>query len=68
MPKPANILIHEFDPAIQSVTDDDGDEVLGFYYEFIDENETPIGYMIGPYRDGPSAEKAALRAWKLNDF
>ena len=68
MPKPHNILIHEFEPVIPPIVDDDGDEMLGFYYQFTDEAEEPISALIGPYRYSTAAEKAAIRAFKRRDL
>ena len=68
MPKPTNILIHEFDLSGETIFDADGDEMLGFYYQFTDENEEPVSGLMGPYRYGPAAEKAAIRAFKARDF
>lgn len=63
-----NALIHEFDAAKSPVFDDDGDHMIGFYYQFIDENETPVGGLIGPYRGKPECAKAAKRAFNRKDF
>ena len=68
MPKPTTILIHEYDPSKGVFLDDDGDPMFGFYYQFADDEDTPIGGMIGPYRYGRTAEKAAARAFDTEDF
>lgn len=63
-----NALIHEFDPRKPDVLDDEGDPMVGSYYQFIDENEIPVGGLIGPYRDNAAAEAAAVRAFSRRDF
>lgn len=69
MPKAHNILIHEFDPSADPpYLDDDGDQMIGFYYQFTDEDDEPLSDLIGPYPYNGAAEKAALRAFKSNDF
>ena len=62
-----NALIQVFDGGLPSF-DSDGDLMLGSYYQFIDENDMPIGDWIGPYLDKIDAEKAAQRAFKYKDF
>lgn len=68
MAKPSNILIHHFDPAKSCRLDDDGDIMNGFYYQFADALDVPMGGLIGPYGQGAAAEKAALAAFHSNDF
>jgi hypothetical protein len=69
MTKVHNILIHEFDPnADPTYLDDEGDPMIGFYYQFTDEDDQPISELIGPYSYDKAAEKAAMRAYRSNDF
>lgn len=68
MPKPINILIHEFDETTGPYIDDDGDQMHGFYFQFIDENDEPVTDLIGPYGYDGAAERAALRAYHSKDF
>lgn len=64
----SNALIHEFDPALPPLFDDDGELLLGFYYQFIDEHDAPVNGLVGPYRDKGAAERAAKRAFASKDF
>ena len=48
--------------------DEDGDPILGFYYEFVDEDESSLGRMMGPYSTTEEVEKAAHRAWRNKDY
>jgi hypothetical protein len=69
MHKPANLLIHNFIPSSDPIiVDEEGDEMLGFYYQFADENGKPISNLVGPYQHDKAAEEAALKALELNDF
>jgi hypothetical protein len=64
-----NIEIHEFDQAkLPHHFDDEGQQMIGFYYRFVDGNDLPLGALIGPYRYNGAAEKAALKAFRLKDF
>lgn len=63
-----NCLIHEFDPALPPLFDDEGDQMLGYYFQFIDKDDNPVGELIGPYSDSRAAEKAAQRAFTSRDF
>jgi hypothetical protein len=66
--KTINALIHTFSPSSPPSFDDEGDLMLGSYFQFIDENDIPMGGLIGPYFDNLAAEKAARRAFKYKDF
>jgi len=68
MPKPHSIMMHEFSASDTPHYDDDGDELFGFYYQFIDGDNNPLTALIGPYRYKQAAEKAALRAFSIGDF
>ena len=61
-------LIHEFDIKAPPRFDDDGDQMVGFYYQFIDVNEKPVYGLIGPYQRRVEAEHAAQRAFEQHDF
>lgn len=69
MQQPHNIMIHEFHPTSLPVyIDDEGDQMIGFYFQFTDEDDKPVSAMIGPYSHNKHAEKAALRAFNTKDF
>ncbi len=61
-------LIHEFDAKQTPCFDDDGDQMIGFYFQFIDGLSRPIGGLIGPYKYKLACEKAAQRAFEARDF
>ena len=64
----ANVLIHEFDPEGEPVFDDEGDQMIGFYYQFIDNEDNPLTDLIGPYRDNLAVERAAQAAFYRSEF
>lgn len=68
MNQPCSILIHEFEPSAAPYYDDEGDQMLGFYFQFTDAEDQPVSDMIGPYSYRKMVEKAALRAFKSKDF
>lgn len=68
MPKPVHILIHRFQPSQNPTLDDDGDEMNGFYYQFTDATDIPLGGLVGPYGLAVAAERAAEQALITNDF
>lgn len=61
-------LIHEFAAHGPPSFDDEGDAREGFYYQFIDQNELPVGGLIGPYGIKEHAERAAQNAFRAGDF
>jgi hypothetical protein len=61
-------LIHEFDPKQPPQYDDEGDQMLGFYFQFIDTNEQPVSGLVGPYKYRVACENAARRAFQARDF
>jgi hypothetical protein len=63
-----NALIHEFDSASPPYFDDEGDLMLGSYYQFIDQDDQPVSGLIGPYTDNIAAERAAKVAFNSGDF
>ncbi len=63
-----NALIHEFDAAKPPVFDEDGDQMIGFYYQFIDAEDTPVTGLVGPYGDKPACDKAARKAFATKDY
>lgn len=63
-----NALIHEFVPSEMPYFDEEGDQMLGYYYQFIDEADEPVGQLIGPYGYEELAERAASRAFRSKDF
>ena len=68
MPKASNILIHEFERHGPPYWDDEGDRMLGFYFQLTDKDDQPVSDMIGPYPYNGDAERAALRAFHNRDF
>lgn len=56
------VLIHEFEANKQPVLDDDGDQMIGFYYQF--DNAS----LIGPFKHRKEVEVAAQRAFDTNDI
>jgi hypothetical protein len=66
--RPTNALIHVYTSSGPPSFDSEGDLMLGSYYQWIDENDIPIGELIGPYLDKVAAEKAAKRAFRYKDF
>lgn len=68
MSQPRNALIHQFAPSGFPHFDGEGDQMIGFYFQFIDENDQPYGDLIGPYAVNADAERAAQRAFTTNDF
>ena len=71
MPEKMIANIHEFYPHPTTghvEYDEDGDPVLGFYFEILDNNGYPISQILGPYIDAEEAEQACHRAWTIGDF
>ena len=64
----ANALIHEFDKNKPPVLDEDGDQMLGFYYQFIDAGDRPITGLIGPYGVKQDCVDAATTAFHKHDY
>jgi len=63
-----NALIHNFETGCTPVFDEDGEQLLGFFYQFIDEQDLPVTQLIGPYRDKRAVERAAQRAFNRKDY
>lgn len=61
-------LIHDFDLASVPVFDDEGDQRVGFYYQFVDAQDLPVTSLHGPYRVRVDAERAAQRAFDRRDY
>lgn len=68
MPQPHNIMIHQFVPEGTPYHDDEGDQMLGFYFQFTDTHDQPVSDLIGPYSKGGDAERAAVHALRTRDF
>lgn len=60
--------IHEFEPSGPPYFDDEGDQMIGFYYQWLDENNDPISELIGPYHYQDQVELAATKAFARKDF
>lgn len=63
-----SVLIHEFDAHKPPILDDDGDPMIGFYYQFINAEDKPLSGLIGPYKRKGEAATAAQRAFDTNDM
>ena len=48
--------------------DEDGDPMLGFYFDLIDDEDNPLCGMMGPYSTTEEVDKAAHRAWRTKDY
>lgn len=68
MPAAHSALIHEFDPQSPDRYDEDGELLLGFYYQFLNMQEHPVTGLMGPYRYKGDAEAAAQLAFSRNDY
>lgn len=68
MPQAHSALIHEFDAKAPPRFDEDGELLLGFYYQFLDQASSPITGLFGPYRYKGEAEGAAKRAFDSKDY
>lgn len=68
MTQATNALIHEFNTDGPVTVDDDGDQMLGYYYQFTDIDDVAIAGLIGPYLRRAEAEQAAQRAFEIRDF
>ena len=67
----AHGLIHHFFPHPDTgelQKDDYGDDLLGFYYQLVDDDEKPLCDMMGPYPTGEEAAAACDKAWLSNDY
>lgn len=60
--------IHEFEPSGPPYFDEEGDQMIGFYYQWLDESDDPIGRLIGPYRYQDQVERAAEKAFHRRDY
>lgn len=60
--------IHEFEPSGPPYFDDDGDQMIGFYYQWLDENDDVVGGLVGPYSYQDMVERAASKAFDRKDF
>lgn len=68
MPQAHSALIHEFDPKAPPRFDEDGEMLLGFYYQFLNVESQPITGLYGPYRHKFEADRAAQKAFERNDY
>ena len=71
MPEPLNAHIHHYFPHPETGHvdyDDDGDPIIGFYYQIVDLDGEPLSEMMGPYSNAEEAEEACHREWKSGDF
>jgi len=61
--------IHEFGPDSkgQYHTDEEGEALLGFYFQITDAKGVPGG-MIGPYTSNTDCEEACQKAWDQGDY
>lgn len=67
MTQPHSISIHEFEASGTPVYyDDEGDQMIGFYYQLTDQHDQPLTGLIGPYRYKQAVEQAARKAFNSN--
>jgi hypothetical protein len=67
----AKVHIHHFYPhpdTGQIEIDEEGDPKLGFYFQFMNEDDEPISRMVGPYNTLPECEKACCREYEAGDL
>lgn len=65
---PSSVMIHTFEPSAAPYFDDEGDQMVGSYFQFVDAADVPIGAMVGPYRTDGQAAAAARLAFDRKDF
>lgn len=65
MQNPRDVLILEFDGTI---ADYDGELLLGWYYQPLDQNGEPDNGLMGPYETAPEAEAACRRAFHRGEI
>lgn len=61
-------LVHEFNSSGPVILDEDGDAMLGWYYQFADDEDKAVTGLIGPYSKRAEAQLAAERAFSKKDF
>lgn len=59
-------LIHFYDGTGHHC-DDDGEPLLGWYWQVAGEDGKPLRDLVGPYRTAHEAEEACARAWLADD-
>lgn len=69
MQEPSSVMIHEFEANKLPVhLDDEGEQMIGFYFQFVDGANRPLGGLVGPYGHNGAAEEAAQHAFNKRDF
>lgn len=68
MQKATDIMIHRFEPSASPTYDDEGDEMLGSYFQLIGADGDPVSDMIGPYGQNWHAERAAMAALRSKSY
>ena len=48
--------------------DEDGDPILGWYWQIFDSAEKPVSIKMGPYSTPEAAEEACHEAWQTKDY
>lgn len=71
MPQPLRANIHHYEP--HPITgeyhrDEDGEPLLGYYYEITDLNGIPLGLPMGPYGTPAECEQACAAAYRRGDY
>lgn len=61
-------LIYNFGPLHEPFFDDEGDQMMDYYYQLLDDEDEPLTDMRGPYRYSQDAERAARQAVRTRDF
>ncbi len=54
--------IHHYDGQDKTALDEDGDQRLGWYFQYMADQE-PLTTMFGPYGTSKECEAAAIREW-----
>jgi hypothetical protein len=62
------ITIHHFDKDSPPYFDEEGDQMMDYYYQFTDKDDQPCSALVGPYRYRKQAEIAARHNFGKKDF
>ena len=70
---PTKVFARIFEFFIDSATgepnyDEEGEPMIGHYYQIIDENENPISQLMGPYSSDDEAANACVKAWDNKSY
>ena len=71
MPDAVHASIHHYFPHPETGHidyDEEGDPIMGWYFQVIDNNGLPLTHLIGPYGSSDEAEEACEKAWATGDW